>query len=206
MEAIVNRASVAVLPSFLAILFSLPSELCLLAKEAAKPQTVGLPYTLKDDSGATWDLTPDGSVNDGGNDLYDGGSHLFLDGNFQFNPNNNQVPFDPEHNELIFGPQEFKGMKVSRRVAVDQKASFIRYAEVFENPTNSAIKVQIRVYFETGGSVQTSSAFSEEKHAKQQIGCVIEENNNNCFAIVGAGRALRCCRTSTRSRIPKTLT
>ncbi len=188
MEVNVNRAFVIATAVVIALSGAHPPKL-FAAREAQKAQSVALPYTLKDDSGATWDLSADGSVNDGGDDLYDGGAHLFLDGNVQFNPTSNQVPFDPARNELTFGPQDFKGMKVSRRVSVDSKASFIRYAEVFENPTGAAIKMQVRVYFETGGSVQSAAPFAEEKRARQQIGCTIEEDNNNCFAIIGAGRS-----------------
>ncbi len=155
--------------------------------EDAKVQTVNLPFVMRDDGGTQWDLVADGSINDGGNDLYDGGSKLFIDGNFQFNPNSNQVPYDQAHNEVVFGPVPCKGLSISRRVAVDAKASYIRYAEVLENPTAQPVRMQVRIYFNMGGSVQNVQPFMDDKKKQNQIGMAFGDNNNS-LAIVGAGR------------------
>src|SRR5688500_15610112 len=51
---------------------------------AVAAQTASLPMVLADEWGVRWDIQHDGSVSDGGNDLYDGGGHLFLDNNMQW--------------------------------------------------------------------------------------------------------------------------
>jgi len=156
-------------------------------KDDAATQVVQLPFVLRDSMGTTWDISQDGSVNDGGNDLFDGGGHLYLDGGFQYNAQVGQVPFSPARNELVFPPQPYKGMNVSRRVAVDAAQSYIRFAEVFENPTAQAQKLQLRVYFNMGGSVQGAQPLIEEKGKKQQIGVALGDGNN-AFGVIGCGR------------------
>src|SRR2546423_15691977 len=95
-------------------------------------EMVTLPIVLPDEQGIRWDLQNDGSIADGGNDLYDGGGHLYLDRNFQFN-SAGAANFNRERNEVVLGRVSYREMNVSRRVAVNAKLGFWRWAEGFEN-------------------------------------------------------------------------
>jgi hypothetical protein len=153
-------------------------------------ERVQLPRVLNDQRGSTWDIQADGSIGDGGNDLYDGGSQLFLDGQEQFQNGSGQAAFDPSRNEVIVGPISIRSLRVTRRIAVDAPNSFIRYAEVLENPANQPVRVQLRVYFNMGGCVQNVQPFTEERGPKRQIGLAVGDGNNS-LAILGAGRGAR---------------
>src|SRR4051794_27101349 len=76
-------------------------------------QLVQLPYVLHDDFGSTWDVQQDGAIGDGGNDLYDGGGHLFINNGAQYAAPNQQALFDDVHNELIFPPVSMGAVNVS---------------------------------------------------------------------------------------------
>src|SRR6266571_1003993 len=52
---------------------------------------VQLPYVFHDDMGSNWDVQYDGSIGDGGNDLYDGGGRLFINGSAQYQSPNQQA-------------------------------------------------------------------------------------------------------------------
>src|SRR5258705_9242760 len=81
----------------------------------AQMQSVQLPYVFHDDMGSNWDVQYDGSIGDGGNDLYDGGGRLFINNSAQYQSPNQQATFDAAHNELTFPPAAMGGVNVSRR-------------------------------------------------------------------------------------------
>src|SRR5437762_223149 len=135
---------------------------------------VQLPYIFHDDMGSTWDVQYDGSIGDGGNDLYDGGGRLFINNAAQFQSPSQQAMLDAAHNELTFPPAPMAGVNVSRRVAVFPAINTVRFVEVIENPTAAAIKVQLRCYFNMGGSVQAAVPLVDERRpARQPVGYAI---------------------------------
>jgi hypothetical protein len=147
---------------------------------------VSLPVVLPDEQGIRWDVQNDGSIADGGNDLYDGGGHLFLDNNFQWN-SGGIARFNRERNEVVLGPISYREMNVSRRIAVNAKLGFCRWAEVFENTTAQKTSVQLRVHFDMGGGIQFIQPFRDEKRNKQTIGISIGDQRH-CVGVMGAGR------------------
>ncbi len=148
-------------------------------------ETITLPIVLPDEQGVRWDLQNDGSIADGGNDLYDGGGHLYLDGGFQFTTGG-MANFSRERNEVVLGPISYHEMNVSRRVAVNAKRGFCRWAEVFENPTAQKISTQLRVHFDMGGSIQFVQPYLDEKRNKQTIGMAIGDQRH-CVGVAAAG-------------------
>src|SRR5258706_1715433 len=68
------------------VVFYLASAACLCAAAPveAQNQPVPLPYIFHDDRGSNWDVMYDGSIGDGGNDLYDGGGRPFITNRAQF--------------------------------------------------------------------------------------------------------------------------
>lgn len=170
----------------LLILASLP------ALAATPPvQTVSLPYNLPGEPPSSfWDIQNDGSINDGGNDLYDGGARLLLNNAAQYNSPNSQATLNATRTELVFPPMPYNGLLVSRRVAVLPHLNALRYVDLFENPTASAIRLQARLNFNMGGSVQAAIPLVDEKKNKQAVGYAFGDQRN-AVAMIGAGRGAR---------------
>src|SRR5436190_2953124 len=146
---------------------------------------VPLPIVLPDDQGIRWDVQNDGSIADGGNDLYDGSGHLYLDNGFQFS-SGAVAQFNRERNEVVLGPVSYHDMNVSRRVAVNAKLGFCRWAEVFENTSAQKTSVQLRVHFDMGGGIQFVQPYADEKRTRQIIGMAIGDQRH-CVGVAGAG-------------------
>lgn len=155
----------------------------------AAGETVSLPIVLPDDQGIRWDVQNDGSIADGGNDLYDGGGHLYLDNNFQFMAAG-AAQFSRERNEVVLGPISYRDLNVSRRIAVNAKLGFCRWAEVFENPGAQKMSVQLRVHFDMGGSIQFTQPYADEKRNRQTIGMAIGDQRH-CVGVAAAGHGSR---------------
>jgi hypothetical protein len=154
--------------------------------EQAHP--VQLPYLFRDAFGSQWDVLYDGSIGDGGNDLYDGGGRLLFNNNVaQYMTPTQQAVLDPERNELAFPPMAFGGLNISRRVAVLPELSTLRFTEILENPTGAPITIQLRCYFNMGGSVQQSLPLTDRRRGGQAVGYALGDMNN-AVAMVGAGR------------------
>ena len=155
--------------------------------ESRPVQAVPLPYNLPDDRGSTWDVQFNGSIGDGGNDLYDGGGILFVNeqqpGAFQA-----QGRFDAARNEITVGPWPMGGLQVTRKVAVDAHAAFCRYTEVLENPSSRPIHAQLRVHFSLGSPIQQAQTITEQGGRHPRILGVAVDNGRNAIGIVGAGR------------------
>src|SRR5438552_1104706 len=152
-------------------------------------EIVSLPIVLPDEQGVRWDLQNDGSIADGGNNLYDGGGHLYLDNNFQFLAANT-AHFSRERNEVTLGPISYRDMNISRRVAVNPKLGFCRWAEVFENTSAQKISVQLRVHFDMGGTIQMIQPYVDEKRNRQTIGMAIGDQRH-CVGVAAAGHGSR---------------
>src|SRR5260221_11260290 len=78
---------------------------------------VALPFIFHDERGSTWDVQFDGSIGDGGNDLYDGGGRLFINNSAQYQSQGTQITRDASGNELTFPAAPIAGLNVSRKVA-----------------------------------------------------------------------------------------
>jgi hypothetical protein len=160
----------------------------------ANLQPIGLPYSLNDNFGSNWDVQFDGSIGDGGNDLYDGGGRLFIDGQFQFSSNTGQAALDAARQEIVFPVANINNLNVSRRVASMTRLGAVRFTEILENPTGQPRRVLLRVYFNLGGFVASASPLIRERggfvepgrNANVPVGYAIQDRNN-ALAMVGAG-------------------
>ncbi len=171
---------------FVALLIAL-CPITVFAKEKPALQPAQMPYVFRDDRGSNWDVQPDGSIGDGGNDLFDGGVKLFV-GDVPFACSAPQM--DPSNNEIVFAGGQSVGLNVSRRVGCNSKLSYLRYTELLENPTANAIKTTIHINFNMGSGITQSQALIDEKKGKQQIGVVVADQSN-CMALIGAGRGAK---------------
>src|SRR3954454_5134406 len=101
------------------------------AVQAAAPQAVALPYALRDASGQSLVVNPDGSVMDPQGELISAGGQLFVGNDFQYASENPQGRLDSAHNELLFPPVpaqgQAQGLTVSRRVSLDPRGGWWRF-------------------------------------------------------------------------------
>lgn len=160
-----------------------------LAASPTQPQPVQLPYTFADASGSAWDVQFDGSIGDGGNDLYDGGGRLFVSNNAQYLSPTQNATLDPARNELTFPPMTVDRLAVSRRVAVLPALSTVRFTEILENPTDQPQTTQLRCYFNLGQALQQSIPLEDDRrHRPDPCGYAVADPNN-AVAMVTRGRA-----------------
>jgi len=157
------------------------------AAPPAGGQMVPLPYVMRDSTGVQWDIGPDGQCNDGGNDLYDGGGRLTVNGNMVYQSPTQQAQFDPALNELIFPPMPMNGLNVHRRVAVNAARGWCRWTEVLENPGNQPARASLHLHWDLGGTVQQFQPIEDEKR-HVQLGVAIFDGQRG-LAMLCAGRA-----------------
>jgi hypothetical protein len=156
---------------------------------APAAQQVPLPYVMNDNFGGHWDVQQDGTIGDGGNDVYDGGSKLFL-GDNQYQSPQPAAAFDAKANEVLLAPMQINGLNVSRRVAVNAKAGWCRWVEVVENAGPQPAHVQLHLNFDLGGAVQQTRELIDERKTKRTIALAVFDGNH-ALAMVGAGRGAK---------------
>ena len=152
----------------------------------ARPQgqQVQLPYVMRDNFNVQWDVQMDGSIGDGGNDLYDGGGRLTIAGQ-QYNSPQPQAMFDPKSNEVTLGNQSIGGLTVHRRIAVNAEQGWCRFTEVLENGGAAPVRASVLVNFDMGGGVQQQQPVNSGKKA-QVIGCAIFDGQRG-IGMLGGG-------------------
>lgn len=150
---------------------------------AAAGGAVPLPYVIRDNFGVSWDVQPDGTIGDGGDDLYDGAARLAVNDN-GFAPQASAI-FDPALNEVVFAPQQVGNVVVSRRVAVNAQAGWCRFTEIVQNPATVPVRAQLRLNFDLGGGVQTATPVSDPRK-NTPIGIAIFDGRRS-VAMLGGG-------------------
>ncbi len=116
---------------------------CLAGPLGAAPpqQLVPANYTHKTDSqGFRWDVTPQGTINDGSNDCFDGGAVLSVN-NHQFSSAQTAM-MTPDGSEYVL-TRQVSNLTVTRRVRVDLKAAAVRYVDMFHNATPAPITANV---------------------------------------------------------------
>jgi hypothetical protein len=120
---------------------------------------------IQDQMGFRWDFAPNGQINDGTNDCFDGGPALHI-GPAQFVSNRPMMV--PGTGEYVLS--KTKGnLKVTRRVLVDKKRGAVRYLEMFENTGTSRQDLTVSLNTRLGGS-QTQFMTSAGKPFTGKLG------------------------------------
>ena len=114
---------------------------------------VDIPLTLNDGNGFIWDIQPDGNINNGSNDAYDGGMRLSID-NIGF-PQFNAATALQNGRELNLGLANISGLAINRRIYVPENQAFVRYLENLTNPTDTDITVELRIDTNLGSDGNT---------------------------------------------------
>lgn len=105
-----------------------------------------------DTKGGRWDIYNDGRVNSGTNSAYSGGLQLQVNNSpFQ---NSNTAKLNKDGTEIEIGPWRVQNLNVYRRVYINSKSGYCRWIDIFENNTDSNVRVSLRYYTSLGDSCQ----------------------------------------------------
>lgn len=172
---------------FVAVIVSLGADLRANPPAAARP--VQLPFQVQDEIGNDWTVQQDGSlISPNGQGVFNGGGQLVVNGEpYADNNNNAQASLDAAHNEIIFPVATIGGLNVSRRVEIDLKHGWCRYAEVLDNPSGAPVHALMLVEYNLMQQVQQSQPVLDEKRTKKTIGLSVFESTHG-VAVLGAGR------------------
>ncbi len=119
---------------------------------SAADDALPLPRTLGDAGGYSWSLQQDGRVS-AGSFVTSSGLGLRVSGT-PF-PNFAKASTEAGQRELVIGPWDRNGLKVSRKVFVPTNDRFVRFLEVLENPTGQAIEAEVKLMTSLGSGAET---------------------------------------------------
>ncbi len=111
---------------------------------------LSLPRTLKDGDGFSWDVQTNGTILDGTSNAFDSGLRLRVN-SLDFASLSTAVP-ENGGRELAIGPSASTGLTVTRKVFVPQNDGFVRYLEIFENPTTNPVTARIQILTNLGSN------------------------------------------------------
>lgn len=119
------------------------------ASYALRPQAlVPANISAKTDSlGFAWDISQQGSVDDGTNDCFDGALVLQINGQ-NFSPQKPMMTADGS--QLVLAGMA-GAMKVTRHIKVDVAQAMVRYVDSVTNPSNKTQTVAFLLYSNMGG-------------------------------------------------------
>jgi hypothetical protein len=118
-------------------------------------------HVMNDSAGNRWDIQYYGSVYRGTSYSYSGGMYLQVGGS-QFQTPNYQGWTNKE-GELELGPWKRNNLTIYRRIKAYKDHPIARWLEILENPTGSAIKVQVAIYTNVRYSVSQSKTSSGQR-------------------------------------------
>lgn len=107
-----------------------------------------------DSTGQTWDVQSNGYINSGTNNTFSSSFQLTVNRS-SFSPNTHMMTVDGS--ELVLTrTSPMNGIMVTRRIKVDPKKPYIRYAEILHNPSSNPLTAQLQVQVRMGrGQFQT---------------------------------------------------
>jgi large repetitive protein len=115
------------------------------------------PVVLVDGDGYRWDLDALGQIDDGSQDAFDRFGSLSIDG-----ARINVAARGYLHwfgQELRLNPVQVGALQIERRIMVPNDAAWARYVEVIRNPSNEAVRVDLRIDGNLGSDRNTNLVF-----------------------------------------------
>ncbi|MCP4377331.1 MAG: hypothetical protein GY794_14285 [bacterium] len=110
-------------------------------------------HIMNDGGGYRWDFQYYGNIYSGTSYAYSGGMYCQINGS-NFQATNRTGWTNKAGDEIELGPLSRNGLKISRRVKVYKDRPMARWLDIFENPTNAPITVQIAIFTCTNYSIQ----------------------------------------------------
>jgi len=148
-------------------------------------RNVSFNYVMTDSSGSRWDIQYYGTVGQGTNNAYSGGMYLQIQGS-NVRASRGQGWVNQTGDEVEIGPYQRNGLQIYRRVKVYKDEPLARWIEIFENPTNRAVTVPVRVYSYLNGGVSRMHTSSGDGSFDDGDWCFITESHrgNNAPSIL----------------------
>ena len=111
---------------------------------------------LVDGGDELWDLTSDGSVDDGTSDSYDDMFDLHVAGeSFPAQSATDPTAFIEDDRELVLGPVSLAGLTVTRKIYVPETGSWARFAEILVNEGAADVTVDVLIEGNLGSDENT---------------------------------------------------
>lgn len=98
------------------------------------------PLILQDGLGFAWDIQPDGSINDGTNDAFDGAFYFYVSG---VGFGSDQPTRSSSAREIFFTSEQIANLKVTRRVYVPQDIGAARFIDSFSNTGDTFLNITV---------------------------------------------------------------
>ncbi|MDP6546484.1 MAG: hypothetical protein QGH60_21100 [Phycisphaerae bacterium] len=136
-------------------------------------------YILQDGGGYRWDFQYYGNIYSGTNYAYSGGMYC------QINGSNFQAPgqtgwTNKTGDEIEMGPISRNGLNISRRIKVYKDRPMARWLDIFENPGNAPVTLQIAIYTCTNYTIQqTVTSSGGAAFGGKDIGFRVRTQGNN---------------------------
>jgi hypothetical protein len=160
--------------------------------------------TYTDREGYMWDFGPDGSVNDGDNDTFDGGLQLIVNGQrvgqqggrrlIRAQQIQNQAGLSDGKSGTAanFGPFQAGEVQVTRKVLIPKDIACVRYLEIFENTSNNQVEINISIFTDLGnasgqvigtndGGGMSYAVAPQEDGQRNSVGFRIADDRNKKF-------------------------
>ncbi len=108
--------------------------------EPGQTGSVNFTQFVTDGEGFNWDISGDGSINDGTNDAYDGGMR-----NQGFSSFSNGL-LENNDREFVIGPQgDFGGVETTRKVYISDSEGFARFLEIITNTSGAPVVHTVQI-------------------------------------------------------------
>ncbi len=114
-------------------------------------RSVNFTYTMTDGAGFRWDIQYYGTIGQGTNYAYSGGLYLQIDGSSVHS--NGRGWANAAGDEVEIGPFSRNNIRIYRRIKVYKDQGLARWLDIFENPTDKNISLNIRVYSNTNWTI-----------------------------------------------------
>ena len=109
---------------------------------------------MQDTMGFAWDPQPNGTINDGSNDAFDGAATLLLNGQQFSGGGGSQRQMTQDGQEYVLSQTFANNLLVTRRLRLDASRGAVRYLETVRNTGNAPQQVALMVVTNFGSTAQ----------------------------------------------------
>jgi len=158
---------------------------------AALAEPVNLPYSVTDAQGNQWRIYANGMLQNQGNaPMYSQGAMLMINNNAA-PVRRNQAVLDKETGEIIIDTLPLGELTVTRRILINREEGYVRYVDIFHNPTNKAAAQEIRYQSNINYGVQNAQTVTDERHKDQALGWAAMTGGNRAVFEMYAGKGAK---------------